>query len=162
MVLGSVGRRAFTRGAVVGGGLGADAVGSLGTELRVVSGSEVYDESRSAPVSIPPPLFFNLGIPPAKMLPSCGASEIPFVPEPPRPSSLLLRARFTTPCPGTGGAVAPGGFNNPGTAGALATGAFETPPPSLPIRGADRSFVTAFLSFAPLVISVNSAPWHET
>lgn len=62
------GRRAGNFGAV--GGLGAEVGGGRGAELRDVSGSDIYDESRFAPVSIPPPRFFSLGIPPANMPPS--------------------------------------------------------------------------------------------
>ena len=143
----------------MGGGFGADPIGGRGAEFRVVSGSDVYDESLSAPVSTPPPLFFNFGIPPANSPPSCGAAVMPFVPVP-RPSSLLLRARFVPPCPGIGGAEAPGGFNKPGTTGAPAIGALGAPFVSLPIMGADRSFVTAFFSLAPFVMSVSSAFWE--
>ena len=60
-----VGRRPRALGA--GGGLGADPEG--GTILDV-SGPEAYDESFSAPVSIPPPLFFSFGIPPANSPPN--------------------------------------------------------------------------------------------
>lgn len=84
-----------------GAGLGGTPVGSLGTaipggfraELRDDSGSEVYDDSWFAvsqleisnkaviwilpPVSIPPPRFFNFGIPPANRPANCGGCSIP-------------------------------------------------------------------------------------
>lgn len=67
-----VGLSALSLGAV--GGLGREKVGGLGVDFREVSGSEMYDESRSAPVSTPPPVFRNFGIPtPAKMPPNWGA-----------------------------------------------------------------------------------------
>lgn len=69
--------------------------------------------------------------------------------------SLLLLALFAAL--GTGGAR-PGGFTIPGMAGAApmrgTTGLLD----SFPMIGAERSLVTAFLSLAPFVISVNRAP----
>lgn len=91
-----------------------------------------------------PPLFFNLGIPPAKRPPSCGAALIADATD---PSSLLLLARF----PGTGGASPPGGFGappRPGMGGAPPTGGPEEFG-VLPTIGAERSLVTAFLRALP-------------
>lgn len=65
-----------------GGDLDPGDGGGLGADCRDVSGSDKYDESRSAPVSIPPLLFFNLGIPPASMPANCGASATQFVLDP--------------------------------------------------------------------------------
>lgn len=45
-----------------------------------------------------------------------------------------------------------------GTDGALPTGRPEEFDEAFPTWGADRSFVTAFFSFAPLVMSVNREP----
>lgn len=114
----ATGRRAGNFGAV--GGLGAVVCGGRDAELRDVSGSEIYEESRFAPVSTPPPRFFNFGIPPAKMPPSCGAVAIPPLSPPPMlpPVSLLLLARLALkPC-GTGGANPPGNFPTAGIGGA--------------------------------------------
>jgi hypothetical protein len=139
------------RGAV--GGLGAAAAGGRGAP----SESEIYGESRLAPVSTPPRLR-NLGIPPANKPPSWGgvALAAPSVPETP---SLLLRNRFAAGPDGTGGASPLGGGLAPGTGGAPATGGAAEAPPEPPIIGADRSLVTAFFSFAPLWISERSAPY---
>lgn len=67
----------------------------------------------------------------------------------------MLLALF--PPPGTGGASPPGAFSIPGTGGAPADGAAD-PPDVFPIIGADRSFVTAFLSALPFVMSDSKAP----
>lgn len=68
MVFG-VGLSAFNLGAV--GGFGAAKVGGLGGDVLDISGSEAYEESLSAPVSTPPPVFLNFGMPtPAKIPPS--------------------------------------------------------------------------------------------
>ena len=74
------------------------------------------------------------------------------------PTSLLLLARFKPTSPGTGGAESGGGLPNPGIAGAPPTGGPVEGLFSFPTTGADRSFVTAFLSLAPFVISVSKAP----
>lgn len=162
-------------GAAVVGGLGAAILGGFGAEPDDDSGSDVYDESLfalkgelgtllrlcmvfkfSPPVSIPPPRFFSFGIPPANKPPSCGGCSIlvtapEFLPD----WSLLLLALF--PPPGMGGASPPGTFNIPGTGGAPAdTG--PGPPDVLPTTGADRSFVTAFLSCLPFDMSCSKAP----
>lgn len=107
------------------------------------------------PVSTPPPVFFNLGMPPANSPPSCGAAAMPAAGASGLLWSLFARARF----PGTGGASADGAFAMPGIGGAPATGAGPPPPDALLTMGADRSFVTAFLRGLPLVISVRSAPF---
>lgn len=65
----------------------------------------------------------------------------------------MLRALF----PGGIGGAKPGRAI-PGTAGAPVKGGGSTPPETFPTMGADRSFVTAFLSCLPLLISVRSAP----
>lgn len=57
-------------GARPGGGFGADAVGGFGAEGAFSPGSERYDESALAPVSMPPLLFLSFGIPPANSPPS--------------------------------------------------------------------------------------------
>lgn len=152
----ATGRRLGNLGAV--GGLGADDAGGLGAEVRDVSGSEIYDDSR--PVSIPPPRFFSFGMPPANIPPSCGAVAIPPLSPPPPlpPVSLLLLARLAPLPLGTGGASPPGGFPNPGIAGAAPTDGPAELPESFPTIGADRSLVAAFLSLAPFVMSVKSAP----
>lgn len=62
---GSGGRPPGIVGAAPGGGLGAEKAGGFGAELVGSPGSERYVESVFAPVSMPP-LFFSLGIPPAK------------------------------------------------------------------------------------------------
>lgn len=116
-------------------------MGTLGADddLVVASESDMYDELRSAPVSTPP-RFFNLGMPPANKPPSCGAASMLAAAGPVSrlPWSLLLRNLLP---PGTGGA-------RPGTGGAPPTGG-PPPPDALPVTGADRSFVTAFLSALP-------------
>ena len=153
-----LGLKTFNLGA--GGGFGADEAGGFGANGLDVSGSELYDDSRSAPVSTPPPVFLNFGIPtPAKIPPNCGAavaallSVLPVV-------SLLLLARFDplVPAPGIEGARPVGGLPRPGTAGAPPTGGAADATDVLPSRGADRSLVTAFFNLAPLVISVRRAP----
>lgn len=75
---GTGGPRPGIAGAAAEGGLGADPTGGLGAEV-VDSGSDRYEESAFAPVSMPPLLFFNLGIPPAKRPPNCGAASMPVV-----------------------------------------------------------------------------------
>ena len=155
-------------GAAPDGGVGAAIVGGFDAEFREDSGSDVYDDSRFAeleldryiesgirnlpPVSIPPPRFFNFGIPPANNPANCGGCSIPDAP----PLSLLLwslllRARFA----GTGGASPPGGR------GAPANGDEADSPDVFPMTGADRSFVTAFLSCFPFVMSVRRAPYDK-
>lgn len=153
----SFGRRAFSLGAV--GGFGAVEVGGLGAEPRDVSGSEMEDESRSAPVSTPLTVFFSFGMPtPANIPPNCGAEgtplESPLVPLP--PVSLLLRTRFDAASFITG--ARPLGFVTPGIAGAPVRGPVEEGF-VFSSCGADRSFVTAFLSLVPLVISPSKAPF---
>jgi hypothetical protein len=104
-------------------------------------------------VSTPPPRFLSLGIPPANMPASCGASGNPLLSEL-TPLSLLRRARFDLF--EIGAADAPlGGLSRPGTAGALATGGLGPLP--LSIIGAERSFVTAFFNLVPFVMSPRSA-----
>ena len=79
-----MGLNAFIRGAI--GGFGADEVGGLGADCCEVSGSEIYEESLSAPVSTPPPVFRSLGIPtPANIPPSWGAVAGPLLSPPPLP-----------------------------------------------------------------------------
>jgi hypothetical protein len=112
------------------------------------------------PVSTPPPRFFNFGIPPANNPASCGGCSIPDTPpESLLVWSLLLLALF--PPPGTGGASPPGAFNIPGTGGAPAKGDGADPPDVFPIIGADRSFVTAFLSCLPFEMSERRAPYKR-
>jgi len=159
--LDGAGFNAFSRGAV--GGFGADEMGGFAAELLELSGSERYDESR--PVSMPPPVFLSFGIPaPANIPPSWGPDgnppESPPPPLPLPPVSLLLLARFDIPPFEAGGASSLGGFRKPdiGTGGAPSTGGPTDVPLPLSTRGADRSLVTAFLSLAPLVISVSKAP----
>lgn len=136
------------RGGAAAGGLGADDVGGLGAEeLLDDSGSDVEDDSRFAPVSTPPPRFFNFGMPPANMPASCGGCSIPETPVSLPLWSLLLRALF--PPFGTGGASPPDGFDIPGIGGAPPNGADPDPPETFPTIGADRSFVTAFLRALP-------------
>ena len=132
-------------------------------ELCEVSGSERYGDAWPAPVLIPP-LFLSFGMPPANNPANWGAVDIPSESAPTAfpPVSLVLRARFVDDELDGGGARPLGGFGIPGIGGALPSGI----PPELPVffstRGADRSFVTAFFSFAPLVISVSRAPLpHE-
>ena len=133
-------------GAAPGGGFGAEERG-LETKWDGSPESDMYVESEFAPVSTPPLLFFNLGIPPANSPPSCGAPSIAAIVVP-DPVSLLLLTRL----PGTGGASPPGGPPIPGIKGAPPTGG--PPPDDEPATdGADRSFVTAFLRAFPLWIS---------
>lgn len=139
---GNVGRRP----GIMGIGLGASAVGGCGGGGTDGDDSADKDDDLvAAPVSIPPLRFFNLGIPPAKRPPSCGASAI--IPKPPL-LSLLLR---------TLDVVASLGFSSPGIGGALGA----APPPSFGRSriGAERSFVTAFFNRVPFVISESSAPY---
>lgn len=87
-------------------------------------------------------------MPPAKMPPSCGAESMPFDPFVAGllGMSLLLRARFWL--------AGSAGARKPGTGGAPPAGGPEEDvlldPPTI---GADRSFVTAFLSRAPFSMS---------
>lgn len=153
-----LGLKAFNLGAV--GGFGAEEVGAFGADCLDVSGSDMYGDSRSAPVSTPPPVFLSFGIPtPAKIPPNCGAALAPLL-SPPPVVSLLLLARFAplSPAPGTGGARPLGDLPRPGTAGAPPFGGPTEAPDVFPTMGADRSFVTAFFSLAPLVMSVKRAP----
>lgn len=113
------------------------------------------------PVATPPPVFLNLGIPPANMPPSCGAVGISLADPTPLdapPASLLLLPLVATL--GTGGAR-PEDFPAPGTAGGIPTGAMPELLDLLSSSGPERSFVTAFFSLAPLVMSVNNAPCME-
>lgn len=147
---GGCGGGRVTGGFGAAGGLGADATGGFGL---VLSESERYGESRLAPVSTPPRLR-NLGIPPAKSPPSCGAAgRLDVLSGPERPS-LLLRSLFAE---GTGGARPDGGLGMPGTGGAPAIGGPDVLLPSLEIIGADLSLVTAFFKRVPFVISDSSA-----
>jgi hypothetical protein len=141
------------------GGRGAAAAGGRGANGLEVSESE-YENSPPAPVITPPLLFFNFGIPPANMPPSCGAVSPPPEPLVPPPVSLFARARF--PPPGTGGARPPGAFM-PGIGGAPAIGGgpeFEVP--LLSTMGADLSLTWAtFFNRAvagPFDMSDSSAP----
>ncbi len=92
--------------------------------------------------------------------PALLSADAPLPPPPPLrpldapPVSLLLRPLFAAP--GTGGAK-PGGFPKPGMAGGTAIGraAPAEAPELFSIMGAERSLVTAFLSLAPFVMSVN-------
>lgn len=141
--------------AALGGGGAVEGGGGRGTEGRLVSESEYDVWSPSAPVSIPPLVFFSFGIPPANKPPSCGADSIAPAVEgpPPCPESLLLRCLFPL---GAGGA-SPVGGRMPGTGGAPPIG----PAPEsgfLSSRGPDLSFVTVDFSFAPLLISLRRAP----
>ena len=138
-----------SRGAL--GGFGAAPPGSAGIRLDG-SGSERYGESRSAPV-LTPPVFLNFGMPPENMPANCGPP--PNAPSPPPdPASLCA---LVLPASGLG-AAPPGGFNDPpGTGGAPnadGPAVFFSPP----TIGADLSFVTAFLSCLPFVMSPNNAP----
>ena len=135
------------------GGFGAEATGGL--EL---SFSDLYGESRLAPVSTPPRLR-SLGIPPARIPASCGGAPGALSPPAPAPAPLSLRPRLAAP--GIGGACAVGGFFIPGTGGALATGG--APPDFTPPEtwGADLSLVTAFFNRVPLLISDRSAPYPK-
>jgi hypothetical protein len=138
-------------GAALPGGLGAEEPGGFGTrgaELVDSPGSDKYDESAFAPVSIPP-LFFSLGMPPAKRPPSCGAAATSTEPVFPDPISLLLLPRL----PGTGGASPPGGLGippRPGIGGAPPTGGPDEDDALPSMAGADLSLVTAFFKALPL------------
>ena len=153
-----LGLKMFNLGAV--GGFGAEEAGGFGADGLDVSGSDIYDDSRSAPVFTPPPVFLSFGIPtPAKIPPNCGAAiavllSVLLV------VSLLLLARLDPPvfAPGTGGARPPGDLPRPGNAGAPPFGGPAELPDVLPTTGADLSLVTAFFNFVPLVISVRRAP----
>ena len=148
-----VGLNTFSLGAV--GGFGAEEAGGLGAELLEISGPGIYDESRSAPVSTPPPVFFSFGMPtPAKIPPNCGAVFAP----PPPPVSLLLLPRLKATPLGSVDARPIGGFPRPGTAGAPPMGRPADISEVFPTMGAERSFVTAFLSLVPFVMSVRRAP----
>lgn len=126
--------RSFATPAI--GGFGAVPTGGLEGASLELSDSGTYGEPLSAPVSTPPPRFFNFGIPPAKSPPSCGASEVTELAPAPAPLSLLsLVAPGTDP---------PVDFNIPGTGGAPAAAA-PPPPFDLSSKGPERSFVTAFL-----------------
>ena len=152
-----LGLKAFKRGTV--GGFGTKGVGGFSADGLEVSGSEMYDDSRCAPVSTPP-VFLSFGIPtPAKIPPNCGAPFVP-LPSPPLVVSLLLLTRFDSPAtaPGTGGARPFGTLPRPGTAGAPPLSGPADAPGVFPTTGADRSFVTAFFNLVPLVISVRRAP----
>ena len=113
---------------------------------------------------MPPRVLCNLGMPPAKRPPNCGAAgtklppELPSPPLLPRPLSLLLLILPKAPGPGGGGG-APGGLPAPGIAGAPPIGGSPELPPSFLTIGADLSFVTAFFSRAPLLMSVRRAPY---
>lgn len=59
------------------GSFGAEEAGGFGADGLDVSGSDIYDDSRSAPVSTPPPVFLSFGIPtPVKIPPNCGAAIV--------------------------------------------------------------------------------------
>lgn len=146
---GGGGRAPGGRGAE--GGLGAGAVGG-----RVLSPSDMYDESRLAPVSTPPRLR-SFGIPPAKRPPNCAAGPLAPPSDPDTPS-LLLRNRFAAGPDGTGGASPEGAFI-PGTGGAPPIGGAAEPPPELASCGPDRSLVTAFFNRVPLWMSDSNAPY---
>lgn len=145
------GPRPGIAGAAPGGGLGAPKLGGFGAEPEGSPGSDKYVESEFAPVSTPPRLFLNFGIPPANRPPSCGAESTPDDGVSLDPWSLLLLARF----PGTGGARPPGGFGAPpklGMGGAPPTGGPDEED-DLSTMGAERSLVTAFFKALPLLIS---------
>lgn len=126
----------FTGGSTEGGGGGGRPPGSFGaaggrggaaTGGRVLSESDLYEESsRLAPVSTPPRLR-SFGIPPAKRPPSWAAGDANGPSDPDTPS-LLLRNLLAAAGAGTGGARPAGGFMAPGTGGAAPTGG----PPELP------------------------------
>lgn len=90
-------------------------------------------------MSIPPPDFFSLGMPPANKPPSCGALLIV------SDGVAALSLRILPAPPGIGGAPPIGGPEGP----------FD----SLPTIGAERSFVTAFFNLFPAWISPNNAPY---
>lgn len=135
-------------------------IGGRGAELRVVSGSDWYgDSSVSLPVATPPPVFLNLGIPPANIPPSCGAEAMAAPPV--SLPSLLLLARF--PPGGGGGAKPPGAdglFAIPGTGGAPMAGAAGADI-FVSIIGADLSFTTVFFNRAPPSILLSKAPYEH-
>lgn len=141
------------------GGHGAVEDGGMEVIFRELSGSERYEESRSAPVSIPPPIRFSLGIPPAKIPPNWGAAGTPppMPLPPPPPVSLLLLPRFAEVDPAIRGAR-PECLAKPGTAGAPLRGGPAGGPAPLSIIGAERSLVTAFLSLVPFDMSPSKAP----
>lgn len=126
-------------------GLGGGVLGVAAFLEVAVSGSESY-------MFTPPPLLFNLGIPPANNPPSCGAASIPLPPPAAGAGeSLLLLARFALLDP-------PGGLSPPGIGGAPATGA---EPESFPrsMMGAERSLICAtFFNRAPAWMSPSKAP----
>lgn len=138
-----------------GGGAGAANGGGLGADEDLCVSESDSEDCSSAPVSMPPLVFFNFGMPPAKRPPNWGADSIEAAPlPPPGPESLLLLFLFPD---GTGGARDGGGLI-PGTGGAPAIG----PPPPAPAfvstMGAERSFVCTDFSFRPLLISPSRAP----
>ena len=139
------------------GGFGADPSGGRGAEKRFDSGSELYEESPPAPVSIPPPLLLSLGMPAANRNPIWGAELMP-AGSPPPPVSLLLLTRFAASARGGGDRLL--GNVKPGTGGAPPTS--EPGSGFLSIIGADRSFVTAFLRRVPFEISDSKAPYCTT
>lgn len=144
-------------GGAAPGGRGGREPGARGAEgLEVVSESE-YEPIpwSSAPVSMPPLVFFNLGIPPAKSPPSCGAASLVLAAAPP-PVSLLLRFLFELE--GIAGASPPGGLI-PGTGGAPLIGPLELGLSAT--IGADLSLVTVDFNFLPLLISDSNAPYHK-
>jgi hypothetical protein len=149
-----------TRGAA--GGLGGVPVGGRGAELRVVSGSDMYGERLSAPMSIPaPPVFRSLGMPPASIPANWGGPP----PPPVSPLSLLLLARFggggAKPLGGRGGAPPGEGLlAMPGIGGAPMTGAGALS--FLSSIGADLSLIwVTFLNRAPDSMLLRSAPYSE-
>ncbi len=156
--MGRAGLKAPSLGIV--GGHGAVEVGGLGVVIRELSGSERYEESRSAPVSIPPPVLFSLGIPPANIPPNRGAAGTPPLTPlpPPPPVSLLLLPRFVDVDPGMRGARRAACFPEPGTAGAPLEGGPPGATEPLSNTAAERSLVTAFLSLVPFVMSPSKAP----
>jgi hypothetical protein len=107
------------------------------------------------PVSTPPPVFRSFGIPPANRPASCGGPSLDAAGCVRSLWSLLLLARS----PGTGGASPPGVFGRPGMGGApRPDGPGPPTDDTLPICGAERSFVTVFFSAFPLWISARRAP----
>lgn len=141
-------------GAAADGGGGGTADGGFGAEgalAGLLTVAPMYEESGAAPVSTPPPVFLNFGMPFANKPPIGGADSAG---DAGSTAALLALDLF----PGTGGAP-PGGLSMPGTGGALPIEG-APPPPELtfpPTRGAERSFVTVFLSFAPFLISPSKA-----
>ena len=127
------------------GGFGAD--GTVEEDVDLVGPkSERYAEFLFAPVSTPAPVFLSLGMPPARMPPSCGAAACEAVSDAPGfEASLVARGLLLAPPPpGAGGAPAPGG--------AAALPGLES------TIGAERSLVTAFFSLMPFSISPSRAP----